>query len=112
MKFREIKPFNEGQSLTGYITQSLFYDLKNLVDGLFRIDLEENMESFTYEGTISAGTEAEIRNPLSNTPGGRLVVKHTGDPGIVDGDTEWTNNFVYLKNVGSSAATVKVIYFK
>lgn len=112
MKFRDIKPFTGAQPVEDYLSQSLRSDMLELVDGLHRIDLEENLESFTYEGVIDAGEELEITNRLSTPPSGRLVIKHSGDPGIVDGDLPWTESFVYLKNAGSSAATVKIIYFK
>lgn len=112
MKFRGIKPYTEAQSVEEYLRNSMRADLLELVDGLHRLDLVENMEAFSYEGTINAGTEIEIRNPLSTPPSGRLVVKHSGDPGIVDGDKAWDSDFVYLKNTGAASATVKIIYFK
>jgi len=110
VEFRAIKPFTGGQ-VEDYLQSSLRADFRELIDGLHRITLTENFESFSYEGTIEAGTEVEIRNELPNPPSGRLVIKHSGSPSIVDGDTEWTSDFVYLKNAGASAATVKVIYF-
>lgn len=112
MKFREIKPYTDALTPEEYLANSQRSDLLDLIDGLHRLSLTENLEAFENEITIAAGTEVEIRNQLSTPPSGRLVVKHTGDPGVVDGDTEWTNDFVYLKNVGSSAATVTVIFFK
>jgi hypothetical protein len=112
MKFRGLKPYTLGQSVEEYLSQSLRSDFLELTDGLHRLTLLDNMESFEYEGTITNGTEVEIRNPLSTPPSGRLVIKHSGDPAIVDGDTEWTSDFVYLKNSGSASATVKVIFFK
>ena len=112
MKFRGVKPYTDAKSVEEYLGQSLRSDMLDLVDGLHRLSLTDNMESFSYEGTVTNGTEVEIRNPLSTPPSGRLVIKHSGDPAIVDGDTEWSTDFVYLKNAGSAPATVKIIYFK
>jgi len=112
LKFRTIKPFTQGRPVEEYLANSLRADLLDLTDGLSRITLLDNLESFQYEGTITNGTEAEIRNPLSTPPSGRFIIKHSGDISIVDGDTAWTTDFVYLKNSGSAPATVKVIFFK
>lgn len=112
MKFRAVKPYDPAKKPEEYLTTSLRTDLTALVDGLHRLTLLENMEAFSFEGTISAGTEIEIRNELSNPPSGRLFVKHSGDPDVIDGDTAWTSDFVYLKNSGAAPATVTVIFFR
>lgn len=113
MKFRKIQPYSPPLEVEEYLTNTLRLGLLDLITGLQSLDFLDNFEAFEYEGTIEAGTEVEIRNQLIKViPSSRLIVRHSGDPSVVDGDTEWNENFVYLKNSGSSAATVKVIFLR
>lgn len=113
MEFRNTPPLDSEANVFTYLSGVLKLWLLDLVDGLHKLTLTENFESFEVEVTIAAGAEERITNELDDTiPSGRLFVKHSGDPSIVDGDTEWDTNFVYLKNSGVSSATVKAIFFK
>lgn len=113
MEFRNIPPPSRGESLEDYLSSVMKTGLLDLIDGLHKLTLLENLESFQVEVTLEAGEEKEIRNEFNTfIPSGRIFIKHSGDPSIVDGDTEWTNSFVYLKNSGSTSATLTVLYFK
>ena len=113
MKFRTIQPYAEPTEVEDYLSNTLRLGLLDLVTGLQSLDFLDNFEAFTYEGTITAGQEVEIRNQLPGvTPSSRIILRHSGDPAIVDGDTEWSTDFVYLKNAGSVSATVKVLFLR
>jgi hypothetical protein len=88
------------------------YSLADLVDGLRKLTFGENFQSFEVEVTIAAGAEQEIRNLLRDTvPTKRIIVRGNSNE-VVYGDTEWTTDFVYLKNIGASDATATVVFLK
>ena len=113
MIFKNIPPPFEGESIPRYLASIMKTGLLDIVDGLHKLTFTDNIVSFQVEVTLSSGEELRIRNEFNTfIPSGRLIIKHTGDPAIIDGDNEWTNDFVYLKNAGSGSATVTVLYFK
>ena len=113
MIFKNIPPPFEGESIPKYLSSIMKTGLLDIVDGLHKLTLADNITSFQVEVTLASGEELRIRNEFNTfIPSGRIIVKHTGDPAIVDGDTDWDNNYVYLKNAGSVSATVTVLYFK
>lgn len=112
-EFRQIiKPTLE--SIAYYLTVDLTTSMRELANGLTKLNFRDNFESFEVEVSIAAGAELEIRNELVGViPSERLIVRgNDGSQNIVDGDTEWTLNFVYLKNVGATTAEAKIIFFK
>ena len=99
------------------------FSLENLLDikqvirqlsiGLSRLSFGDNFESFTETGlVIPAGSEARIRNQLNFIPNSRIITRQDAAGEVVDGDTEWDLNYVYLKNTGASPVTVSVVFFK
>ena len=88
--------------------------IRELGVGLTRLSFDDNFESFEVDVTIEATSELEIRNQLRDAiPSKRVVIAGgTGAGDIVDGDTEWTTNFVYLKNTSASPVTATVLFFK
>lgn len=87
--------------------------LRDLVDGLGKLEFTENFDAFLFEGTIAAGTESKIRNRITNgIPSGRVVFGHSGGGTLVDGPTVWDLNFVYIKNTGGTDAVVKILFFR
>lgn len=114
-KFRNFKVFpsvrNDIDEVVKYLKGELANILVDLQTGLSKLELVENFNSFLYTGTIAAGATAEIRNSLATIPRYRIILRSTG-ASIDDGVTEWTNNFVYLRNSGGSSATVTVLFLK
>ena len=88
--------------------------IKELTSGLRNIKFADNFQSFEYGPTeIAANTEVKIRNQLSVVPSKVIIVKQVGNALVTAGDTEWSKNFVYLKNHdGSNAATVTAIFLR
>lgn len=85
-----------------------FQDLLRILINLSPL---ENFTGFPYEGTLAAGAEAKITNKLKIVPSGYIIYFCQG--GIVQaGDTVWTKDFVYIKNVSAiSSATFRIFFF-
>jgi hypothetical protein len=85
-----------------------------LLTGLSKLEFLENFNGFSVDVTIASGAEEKIRNQLDpKIPSCRLVVRETGDDGrLIDGDTSWTTEHVYLKNSGAGSLTATVIFFE
>lgn len=101
-----------------YIEIDLWVWLKELANGLFKVNFTENFQSFTVTNlTIPAGTEMPIQNGFRNSspgvvPSGRIITRQTGNAVIVDGTTQWNANQVYLSNPSANSATITVVFFK
>lgn len=118
MKFSNFAEFKTSaalslQQVALYLSKELASCVRELRNGLSKLDLNNNFESFEWTGTIAASSEQAIRNQFRDgiIPTKRLIVRATGN-GVVDGDTEWTVDYVYLKNTVASAVTVTVIFLK
>jgi len=124
MKFTAFKEFrgfvnSNIDDVVAYLRADLKKILVELQLGLNKLSFGDNFESFSTTVTIASGAEATIRNELRNDRGNpviptqRIIVRgKDGAEDIVDGDTDWDANHVYLKNVGSSEATVTVVFIK
>lgn len=118
MRFSNFAEFKDSaqlsvQVLARYLSKELASVVRELRNGLSKLDLTNNFESFEWTGTIPASSELAIRNQFRDgiIPTKRIIVRATGH-GVVDGDTEWTGNYVYLKNTVASAVTATVIFLK
>lgn len=113
MKFFAFKEFRGlASDMVAYLREDLKKTLKELQIGLTRLSFLDNFVSFEVEVTIPAGDELAIRNELrTRIPDQRLIVRgNDNSPYIVDGDTEWTMDYVYLKNTGAGTATATVVF--
>ena len=114
MRFFILKEFRGG-SVEEYLRNSFTSVLRNLQTGLSQLDFLENFKSFQVENlALASGVEVSTENRLGSgeIPRTRLIVKQDGGGAIIDGDTAWTNDFVYLKNTGATAATATIIFFR
>ena len=117
MKFTAFKEFRFSSTLDavlGYLSNDLKTFLRELRLGLTRLSFVDNFDSFVVDVTIGSGEELAIRNQLkSSVPTQRIIVRgSSGSESIVDGDTAWDLNYVYLKNVGASSASATVVFLK
>lgn len=111
MKFKQfIKIF--GEVGIGKLADNFNRLVDELNTGLKRLTLTENFESYLAQVTIDAGTEETIAHNLGVIPSGRIILKHSGDSRIVDGDTDWDKNNIYLKNTGATDVTLTVLILK
>lgn len=110
MKLKRPNKFREtSETVAEYLTVSLIRTLDDITTALGRLSFADNFKSDQITVTIPAGTVNQaIRHSLGIVPLGRLVIRSTGS-GIVDGTTEWTQDYVYLSNTGGSAVTLTII---
>lgn len=118
MRFSNFKEFKESlgvdfNKVVTFLKEDFSAMMRELRIGLTKLSMEDNFESFTVEVTIAASTESAIRNRFRDgtIPSKRIIVRSTGS-GLVDGDTEWSKDFVYLKNSGAASLTATVIFLK
>ncbi len=116
MKFRAFKTFRKVSTdvaeVVLYLRNELAVTLSELQTGLNKLGLDENFEGFIYDGAIAANTEIAIRNKLDTIPRYRVILKSTLYE-IQDGATEWTQDFVYIKNANATTeASVKILFLK
>lgn len=115
MKFRESKPFSGSavEDLIRYVKTDLNQVLRDLFVGLSnRLTFSDNHAQFTTELTITAGSEAKVRNLLGLIPAGFIVLKNSAGMAIADGVNLWDNNFVYVRNVGGSTTTITIMFVR
>lgn len=92
--------------------ENLLRLIEELSNGLSKLTLGDNFESFEAEFTVAAGAEAKIRNRLNSIPQQWIVTDIQGDGYLSKNTTEWTRDFVYLKNNGSASVTAKVVFLR
>lgn len=98
-----------------YMEVDLYTWMKDVATAFSRIAFTENFQSFIVKDlSILAGKEVSIPNrlPTGQIPSGRIIVRQTGDANIIDGDSPWTQNFLYLKNPSANNAVISVIFFQ
>lgn len=114
MKIPSFKFFAGGvDQVLDYLKIEHALNLRELITALGKLRFTENFECFKVSVTIPASSEVAIDNKLrpKAIPTERLIVR--GNSGsIVDGDTAWTENHVYMKNLAASSATVTIIFLK
>ena len=77
--------------------------------------LTQNMGGQVIENiTLPVGKEVRISHNLKKTPKYRIILRQQGSLIITDGDSAWTNKYIYLKaeSVTSSGSFSKDIVFK
>ena len=101
------------KAIVKYLAAEMIFSFRELTLGLTRLNFEDNFDSFETTVTIAAGAEETIVNELDTIPTQRIIVRSDdGGRGIADGPTDWTQNFLYLKNYGGTDGTVTVVFLK
>lgn len=105
-------------SVIKYVEIDLWSWLKELSNGLLKIDFKQNFQSFIVENlSIPAGIEVSITNQFKVSypgviPSGRIIIRQIGDANIIDGNTSWTESQVFLRNPSANDAVISVLFFK
>lgn len=109
---------NRNSFLT-YIEVDLWSWLKQLANGLLKINFQQNFQSFIVKDlVIPPNKEVAIPNQFfevypGTLPDYRIIVRQRGDATIIDGPTVWNPKLVYLFNTSmTNSATITVIFFK
>lgn len=82
---------------------------------LRNLDFVNNFKAFSWTGRLEAGTEVIVRNALNPTiPSlslvGRISPDGAGTVNVTDGAAKWTKASLSLRNNGTVAATVTVLF--
>lgn len=118
MKFpslREFRPTREASlgEVVKYLNVDLVQTLRLLTLGLTKLSFADNFAGWTEEVLIPAGQEIAVTNKLGEVPSCRIICRGgDGSQNIVDGVTAWTENQVFLRNVGVTDVTVTVAFLK
>lgn len=106
-------------SVVKYVEIDLWSWLKELSIGVLKLDFLQNFQSFRVNDlVIPVNTEVAIPNGFRTAypgviPSSRVIVRQKGDANVVDGDTVWNQNQVFLKNPSlTNEVTISVIFFK
>lgn len=111
MKIQRFREYRGGDA-EKYLSVDLSLSLRDLFLNLSNLSFEDNFSAFIENVTIAAGTEIKIRNQLKVIPSSKIILRDYGSNTIVDGDTEWTQDYVYLKNIGMASARAKVLFLR
>ena len=118
MRIKHPPKMTNKNSLVRFVEIDLWSWLRELKNGLLKINFKENFQAFTVENiTIPKGTEVSITNQFRTTypgliPRGRIIVRQKGDANIIDGVSVWTKDFVYLLNPSlTNDAVVSVLFY-
>lgn len=105
-------------SVVKYVEVDLWSWLKEFATGILKINFRDNFQSFIVNNIkIPAGEEVAIPNQFKtaypgNIPSGRIIIRQRlSDTTVLDGDKEWTENHVYLKNTSGADVIVSVLFF-
>ena len=111
MKLKRPNKFRQGndpERIERYLAVELQNTLTDVTTALTRLTFRDNFKSQTVVATLNATAETEIKHTLGSVPSGRLIIR-SNSASIVDGDTAWTKDAIYLKNTGATVAVVTVI---
>lgn len=113
-KFSGFRLFKLGttlESVVTYLSSGLNQSLRELQAGLQGLSFADNFDSFEVTVVIPATSELQIRNQLPVRPSKRIIVR-SNSATVVDGDTAWSADYVYLKNTGATSATITVVFLR
>jgi len=118
MKFTDFRTFSERYSKTlesvlAYLSNEMSANFRDLILGLKRLDFKNNFNSFKVSVEIPAGEEIAIPNQIKNgIPDQRLIIRgNEASLSVCDGDAEWTQSFVFLKNTHATDTALLTVIF-
>ncbi len=113
MKPRRIKIFsgNALSDVVNYVRIELNKYLNDVFVTLGNISFADNFSSFSTSFTLAAGATVSIRNELKTPALSWIVTDITGDNRLVR-VTGWTNELVFLKNVGAVEISATVVFLR
>lgn len=114
MKFSGFKIFRSGDTIEDairYLSVELANSLRDLASGLNKLKILDNFEGFEATFTFAGSDEQAFRHNVGFIPSQRIIVRSTASD-IVDGDTTWSKDYVYMKKTGAGAATATVIFLR
>lgn len=114
MKFGAFFGLQNAKSLDdikSFLTNEFGRMMNDLSVGLKTLSFVDNFKSFKETVTISPNQEVKIKNKLSpKIPSMRVIVR--GTTLIADGPTEWSQDYVYIKNYGATEVEATIIFME
>lgn len=95
-----------------YLMVDLAYSLREISTVLSAIRFEDNFESFITTVTIpTGGADFRIRNELPFVPTKRIILRSQSGL-ITDGVTEWTKDYIYMRNLDTTDQQVTIAFMR
>ena len=110
MKFRGLKPIVSETNAWREISEAI----RDLFQGLGKLSFGDNFECFEYQNIkIGAGQTYKFSNRIQFIPSRWIITGNSAGMGISDeGKTNWNNQEVSLKNIGSSETIISVVFMR
>ncbi len=88
--------------------------IKELANGLLKLNFVDNFESFKATLLIPGSTtDFRVSNQLSFIPSEYIIVSQEGNGLITKAaSTVWTRNYLYLDNNSANDVTIKIIFMR
>jgi hypothetical protein len=86
--------------------------VKELALGLRNLTFGDNFNGFVKEVTISATSEAAIRNELQYIPNYFIILSQSGNGLLTKGSTDWSSDYLYIYNNGAVSVTATILFTK
>lgn len=103
-------------ALINWISTEFSTFARNVTSTLANLSFDDNFRSFKATVEIAAGTELAIPNRLKGgrIPSEWIVVDLQTEKSfpLIRGYTEWTSNFVYIKNHGPDKVIATIRFFE
>lgn len=104
-----MKVFNSPKSLS----EDNFLTLVNQLNTFMTSVGVENMNGQIIENVlIPASASIDISHNLKVAPKYRIILRQIGGGSIIDGDSDWTDSRISLKNTGASDSIVTVFLIR
>lgn len=105
MSPRKFRQYQAGDSVSDYLNSPHRENLHDLYNVLKNLNFPDNFKSFVWEGSIAAGATEAIPNLLKPfIPSSRIILRSDRSE-VCDSTTDWTQDFVYMRNTGATNAT-------
>ena len=121
MKFTSFKEFRYLTStlddVINYLRTDLTDIIRSLSTGLKQLKFSENFKSFVVTVEIDAKSEIYVDNQIKEgngyiRPTMYIIVRRIKNSEYIsDGDTQWTDNFLYLKNTHQTEKAKATLLF-
>jgi len=96
--------------ISNYLSKDLKLNLREIQNAFKRITFDDNFQGWVEEYTIPASGELEILNKLGPlVPNYRIFLRGDTEH-LSDGTSEWTSDYVYIRNSSGSDVTATIAF--
>lgn len=76
------------------------------------VNFTQNFASDIRDISIPAGSEVEVSHKLKAVPKYRIILRQSGNGVVQDGESEWTDRAIYLRNDSGNDITATVLILR